>query len=171
MSGTAAAGVEGLDHTGVVVTDLNAAVDFFVRWLGAREVFRLDRTDDPTGQSSARLGAPPAASFALAMLEVGGGRLELLQWWTTGGASSESDGSSAPPPVHAPAAAHVAMRVEGVDDALSRLRHVPDVEVLGEPLTFTSGPTPGLRNAFVRTSWGALIELVSWGSHPSDKVT
>lgn len=147
---------EGVDHTGVTVTDLDAAVDFFVTWFGAEVVFRLERVDDPTGRAPARLGAPRDASFALAMLALGPARLELLQWWTP-------RDPVRPAGPHAPGAAHVAIRVSDVAEALRRLAGAPGVEVVGGPVTFDSGPTPGLTNAFVRTSFGLLLELVDWG--------
>lgn len=149
-------GLDGLDHTGIVVTDLDAAVDFFAGWLGAQVVFRLDRVDDPTGEAPARLGAPRDASFALVMLELGAGRLELVRWWRSGP-------QPAPAAPHTAGAAHVAVRVDDVRATLARLREAPRVEVLAGPVTFDSGPTPGLTNAFLRTTWGALIELVHWG--------
>ena len=46
---------------------------------------------------------------------------------------------------------------------VERLRVAPDVELLGQPVTFDAGPTPGLTNAFLRTGWGVLLELVDWG--------
>lgn len=156
-------GTEGLDHAGVVVADLDAAVDFFIRWFGARVMFRLDRVADPSGEAPARLGAPRDASFALAMLALGTGRLELLQWWRSG----------PPPPAalpHAVGAAHVAVRVTDVPATLARLRTATGVEVLSEPVTFDAGPTPGLTNAFLHTDWGVLIELVHWGSSDPDEV-
>lgn len=150
-----AAGVAGLDHTGVVVTDLDAAVAFFTRWLDAEVVFRLERVADPTGRAPQRLGAPADASFALVMLALDGGRLELLQWW------AGQPPSAAPP--HATGAAHVAVRVTHVAEAVAALASAPGVTVVSTPVTFDHGPTAGLTNAFLRTEWGVLLELVHWG--------
>src|SRR5690606_34110802 len=103
----------------------------------------------------ARLGAPRDASFALAMLALGPARLEVLQWWTP---------QDPVPPAgpHAPGAAHLAIRVGDEPDALPRLAQVHAVEVMGGPVTFDSGPTPGLPTAFVRPGFGLLMELVDW---------
>lgn len=157
---TGLSGVDRLDHVGIVVTNLDAAVQFFVTWFGARVVFRMERFDDPTGIAPTRLGAPRGANFALAMLEIGGGRFELVQWWPS---ATERQGSAVSPVPGAVGAAHVALAVGEVSTELDRLREAPGAEVLGEPLTFYSGPTPGLTNAFLRMPWGVLIELVSWG--------
>jgi catechol 2,3-dioxygenase-like lactoylglutathione lyase family enzyme len=149
-------GVRDLDHVGLNVPDLDQAVEFFTRRLGADVVFRLERFADPDGGSLTRLGAPATASLELAMLALGAGRLELLHW---------EDGSptTAPPGAADTGGSHVAVEVADVGSALADLRAVPGVRVLGEPVTFTAGPTPGLTNAFATTPWGALLELVSWG--------
>jgi hypothetical protein len=34
--------------------------------------------------------------------------------------------------------------------------------VMGEPVHFPQGQSPGLVNAFVKAPWGLLIELVHW---------
>ncbi|MFC6933861.1 VOC family protein [Actinomadura yumaensis] len=67
-----------LDHTGMSVPDLGAAVEFFVTHFGARVEFTLPRVDG----GAERLGAPADAAFALAMLDIGGARVELIQWWS-----------------------------------------------------------------------------------------
>lgn len=144
-----------LDHVGLSVPDLDSAVDFFVGCFGARVLFRLPRPSMRGGTSAERLGVVTGAEFALAMLELGGGRVELLQWW-----SPRSGGP--PPDADLPGGSHIAVDVGDVAGALARLRRVEGVEVVGEPVTFVAGPTPGLTNAFVRTPWGALVELVSW---------
>lgn len=149
-----------LDHVGLNVPDLEEAVDFFTTWLDGEVEFRMDRFIDPSGRAPARLGAQAGTSFALAMVRIGAGRLELLQWWGPEGHSAPTS-SDRPDAV---GAAHVGIRVDSVPEALERLRTAPGVVVLGEPVTFDSGPTPGLANAFVATGWGALLELVSWGA-------
>ena len=156
---TAASRRDVLHHVGVVVSDLDPAVHFFVTWFGARVIFHIARSVDTSGFAAARLGASRQSSFALTMLEIGGGRLELVQWWPSATAPSSSPAPFVP---YAVGAAHVAVTVREVSTELDRLRAAPGVEVLGEPLTFEAGPTPGLTNAFIRISWGILVELVSW---------
>lgn len=144
----------GIDHVGIVVPDLEVAVPFFTEQLGAEIVFALPRFQDPTGAAARRLGAEPTASFAVTMLRVGGAAIELVQWWP---APSVIDVS----PVRN-ASAHLALSVADVATEWQRLGALPEVQQLGAPVTFDAGPTPGLTNAFVRTSWGLLIELMSW---------
>lgn len=146
----------GLDHAGLVVPDLAAAVAFFTEVFGARVVFEMDRFDDSTGAGPLRLGARRGTGFALAMLAWGEQHLELLQWWPAG--------DEAAPEPESVGAAHVAITVPDAAAALDVLRQVPGVSVLGEPVTFAEGPTPGLTNAFVSAPWGCLIELMQWPS-------
>jgi catechol 2,3-dioxygenase-like lactoylglutathione lyase family enzyme len=148
--------VRGLDHVGLNVPDLEEAVAFFVEVLGAQVLFRMDRFSDPEGGAMQRLGAPRSARFELAMLSLGTGRLELLRWWC---AEQRTD----PPRSSDIGGSHVAIEVANVAAAFARLGTIPGVTVLGEPVTFGEGPTPGLTNAFVTTPWGALLELVNWG--------
>lgn len=151
-----APGTRGLDHVGLNVPDLDEAIDFFASQFNARVKFRLGPVSDPDGGSMERLGADRMAQFELAMLEIGAGRLELLRWWVRPDHEAPFSGSDV-------GSSHVAIAVSDVSVALARLRDTEGVRVIGEPVTFTSGATPGLTNAFVTSPWGSLIELVDWG--------
>jgi catechol 2,3-dioxygenase-like lactoylglutathione lyase family enzyme len=143
------------DHVGLSVPDLDAATAFFVNCFAARVLFTMARPESPGPMGAERLGLRPETQFALVMLELGGSRIELLQWWPARGDPSA---------IHADhlGVSHVAVEVEDVTACLESLRVVSGVEVLSEPLTFAAGATPGLTNAFLRTPWGAIIELVAW---------
>lgn len=149
----------GLHHVGIHVPHLDVAIDFLVDEFGARLEFRIDDIADPTGAAPARLGALPDAQFSLAMLEIGAGRVELLAW------RSARNGGEAPAP-DAPGGSHFAITVADLEATLESLRRREDVTVLGERVVFDSGPTRGLSNAFVRTSWGLLVELLHWPPIP-----
>lgn len=153
LSRMATAGA-GLDHVGIVVPSLDEAIDFFTTALGFELLFRMDPVDDPTGASAARLGARTGRRFALAMLTLRGGRLELLQWWPVPDANS--------PDADAVGAVHIAIEVDDVAAAVRRLGVLSGVEVLSDAVTFEPGQTPGLTNAFVTTPWGCLLEILSW---------
>lgn len=148
-----------VDHTGLVVSDLNDAIDFFTSHLNAHVKFRMNRYIDPTGAAPRRLGAE-AGSFALAMLSLDGVDIELLQWWGAAGTAIE-DLSAARFPDRV-GAAHLGIEVPDVADVLAVLRQSDAVTVVGEPVTFDTGVTPGLTNAFVWTRFGLLLELMSW---------
>lgn len=146
----------GFDHVGLNVPDLDQAIAFFVDAFGATEVFRIAPFSDEEGGSMERLGAAREAAFELVMLQLGSGRLELLRWWSPDPADRLLRSSDV-------GASHIAMQVANVALAVEKLRTREGVRVLGEPVTFETGATPGLTNAFVTTPWGALIELVNWG--------
>lgn len=151
-------GTRRFDHVGLSVPELDAAVAFFVDCFGAQVLFRMDRPATPGPMGADRLGADRDAHFALAMLSLGDGRVELLQWW-----SARAGGPAPPAPaMESPGGSHIAIEVDDVEDALARLSRVDGVSILSEPVTFTEGPPPVLTNAFVLTPWGALLELVSW---------
>ncbi|WP_026556147.1 VOC family protein [Arthrobacter sp. 35W] len=146
-----------LDHVGLCVPDLEEAVAFFVEAFGATVVFRLDRIRDPEGGSMQRIGANQTAEFEAVMIDVAGARLELLQWW-----SGES--KTGQPAAMDVGASHLALQTPDIHATLAALRQMPGVVVMGEPVTFTEGATPGLSNAFVRAPWGTILELVTWGA-------
>lgn len=149
-------GTRRFDHVGLSVPDLEAAVAFFVDCFGAQVLFQMGRSANPGSMGAQRLGADEGAHFALAMLSLGGGRVELLQWWS-------ARGEDPIPAAGSPGGSHIALEVADVGEALVRLARVEGVSILSEPVTFTEGPTPGLTNAFALTPWGALLEIVSWG--------
>ncbi len=152
-----AVGSRAFDHVGVNVPDLDAAVRFFQSVFGARVIFRLPRPEGAAGDTgAARLGAPAGAAFALAMIAIGSAPIELVEWSLPARAS----GPAAHP--WSPGGCHIAVTVENVEEALEAVRLAAGVRVLGGPVTFESGPTPGVTNAFITTPWGALVELISW---------
>lgn len=147
-----------LDHVGIVVPDLTSAVEFFTSHFGATIVFTLDRFIDDTGEAVARIGAERGSSFAVVMLSLGERQLELLQWWP----KPDDDPMAQTIRPNLIRSAHIAIAVPDVQRTIDVLRADPGVSILSDAVTFTTGPTPGLTNAFFTTSWGFLIELVCW---------
>lgn len=145
-----------LDHVGVNVPELEPAVAFFKDVFDATVMFRLGKTSDPNGKLMERTGADRGAEFEAVMLRIGDGNLELLQW------SSNESLSSLPAAVDV-GASHIGIEVPDLAVVLERAREVEGVQVIGDPVTFSEGPTPGLSNAFFRTPWGAIVELLHWG--------
>lgn len=155
-----AAGSRAFDHVGVNVPDLDTAVNFFQTVFGARVIFRLPRPEGAGDTGATRLGAPADAAFALAMISIGSAAIELVEWSLPAAAS----GPAADP--WSPGGCHIAVAVGNVAETLAAVRLADGVRVLSGPLTFESGPTPGVTNAFIMTPWGALVELISWPENP-----
>jgi len=125
--------IKGLDHVGVVTTDLERATRFYVEKLGFRETMRLETTHSGT----------------IVFVSVDGCEVELF-------------GSGRPPEPSGTAATgnvvgykHISLLVDSVDAEYARLK------TLG--VEFTMGPTDaesGLRLAFLRDPDGNPIELL-----------
>ncbi len=160
-TGTEGPRVARVDHFGMSVPDVDAAARFFETWFGATVAFRLPWIEGV--EAVRRLGVEGDAAFTLTMMNLGGGRLELLQW------NSPASGGEPPPP-DAAGGVHIAIEVDDVASTVKRLRSAPGVRILSEAMTFADGPTAGLTNAFLRTPWGGLIELVCWDPPTPDEV-
>ncbi len=76
---------ETVDHFGVTVPDLDAAVDFFVGVLGAELWYQEGPFADPDGDSMwSEMHVPPRSIERLAMLRVGSSAtIELLEFSQT----------------------------------------------------------------------------------------
>jgi len=125
--------IKGLDHVGVVTTDLERAVRFYVDRLGFRETTRLETTHSGT----------------IVFVSIDGCEVELF-------------GNGKPPDPNATASAgsvvgykHISLLVDSVDQEYARLK--------GLGVEFMMGPTDaesGLRLAFLRDPDGNPIELL-----------
>jgi lactoylglutathione lyase len=123
--------IKGLDHVGVVTTDLERAARFYTEKLGFREVMRLETTHSGT----------------IIFVSANGCQVELF-------------GNGKPPDPNAAASAgavvgykHISLLVDSVDEEYARLK------ALG--VEFMMGPTAaesGLRLAFLRDPDGNPIE-------------
>ena len=132
-----------LDHVGVVVPDLGAAVAFFRDALGFRPL-REATLGDPDDRLPETFGAPAGATLRVAFLGTDGGTVELLEW-------SAADAARDVRGPHDAGTAHLALAVPDVEAAVARLAAVAGVTVFERH-----------RRGFVyaRTPWGLLLQLV-----------
>lgn len=125
-----------LDHVSYVVPDLDAAVQFFVKYFGFKVV-----SQDPPIQSATddritrQYAMPERAVGRFAMLQLGGQQLELAEWKTFGQALNPLRESTVP-------GCHIALRVPDVQLALTALKSVARMRFLeladnGSVLCFT----------------------------------
>ncbi len=142
-------------HISVTVSDLAAAVDFFVDAIGCELLYEKGPFGDPDGESmTRRLGVHSDATARLAMLRCGPTtNLELFEW--------ESPDQDAEVPKNSDVGAmHIGLQVDDIEAAIVALEDRDDVEVLAGPQTNTDGPTAGLTYIFCRTPWGFQLELL-----------
>ncbi|MEA2528677.1 MAG: hypothetical protein QOG89_321 [Thermomicrobiales bacterium] len=112
-----------VDHVGYVVSDLDAASAFFVDVLGFRDLPRRGVASDPDGDSIAStFGVHPRAAYRFAFFALGDMTVELLEW-------TAPDQQRVHPLNSDHGGRHLALRVQDLDAALSRLKTVPGITI------------------------------------------
>ena len=156
-------GLRGIEHVGLTVPDLDAAVAFFVDVLGCEHVFDGGRFGDDPRFFEERLGVPGDASMRYCFLRCGfGPNLELFEY-------EVADQSQAVPRNSDIGGHHLAVYVDDFEAALDHL-DAHGVEVMRPASRIAEGPAAGSRWVYFRAPWGLQLELVSWpgGKGPPD---
>ena len=135
--------LQRMDHVGVIVDDLDAAIEFFVELgLEVQGRFSVDgpRVDRIVGLAGVRTDA--------AMLQTpdGHGRLELIQF---NAPPSVGDGGDAP--ANTRGLRHLCFAVDDIEDTLARL----SPELVGELVDYGDS----FRLCYVRGPEGIIVEL------------
>ena len=164
-------GLPGLrrgDHVGLVVPDLQAAVDFFTGVLGGRCVLRhgpyRGSPADPDLQVRQFARHPRTEVEGIAVVHVADTVLELLQF-------SAPDQRQDPPRTGDLGGHHLAFYVEDLDAAVAHLR-ASGVRVLGAPMPLPGPETgEGARFVFALTPWDLALEFVSYPHGKAWQVT
>lgn len=158
MTSSHLTGFRAIDHIGLTVPDLDAAIRFFVDLLGAEEFFRHGPYG-PSGEQSRHQfdRHPDSIVEGIAMVRLGPMNIELLQY-------SSPDQRTQGPGTSDAGGHHIAFYVDDLDDSAERLRSA-GVEVLGDPMPLP-GPESGPDGRFIffRTPWGLFLELVTYPS-------
>jgi catechol 2,3-dioxygenase-like lactoylglutathione lyase family enzyme len=155
-------GLEGMDHVGITIRNLDEAVIFYSTLLGAKEIFRLGPFDardfdavDGKDWAEAHVNVKDGR-FTLAMLEYGNGsRLELFQY------DRPDDRREAPPKNSDLGGHHIAFKVIDLDKVLE-LRDLFSLRFLAGPIEITEGPAAGQRIIYVLDPWDNQLELVEY---------
>lgn len=153
--GVSPSGVEviiGLDHTGIVVPDLESAIAFYTRAFGAEVVSREADTDvDATA-----IGLPGEnVRLRGAILRTHNTLLELHQYLAPTGTATRR--------VCDTGLGHIAFAVTDIDQAYTWLRQ-EGIRFNTEPRTITTGALTGRRWVYGTDPWGVVIELCQ---HPA----
>ena len=142
--------VRGIDHAGITVASVAAALAFYRDLLGLRV---LDEGEDEGPELDAIVGLP-GVRMRYAELDLGGGQLlEVIEYRSPAGeplAQRPCD----------PGASHLALRVDDVD-ALWRRLAAAGVAVGSPPTTITApGAWNGARCVYVGDPDGRSVELI-----------
>lgn len=148
-------GLRGMEHVGLTVPDLDAAVRFFVEVLGCEPVMTELALDAGEGGQAAMLAVDPRARARLRFLRCGHGtNLELFQYEAPDQATVRPRNSDL-------AGHHLAFYVDDMAAAVAWLRGL-GVEVMGEPALVAEGPSAGTSWVYFLAPWGLQLELVSY---------
>ena len=138
--------IERMDHVGVIVDDLAAAIDFFMA-LG----LEVEGRQSVEGESVDRVIGLEGARSDIAMMQTpdGHSRLELVEFH-----SPPYAGERDPEPSNAPGIRHVTFAVDDLDAALSNIRD-HGAELVGEVENYENV----YKLCYVRGPAGIIIEL------------
>jgi len=138
--------IERMDHVGVIVDDLAAAIEFFVA-LG----LEVEGRQSVEGESVDRVIGLEGARSDIAMMRTpdGHSRLELVEFH-----SPPYAGERDPEPSNAPGIRHVTFAVDDLDAALSNIRDHA-AELVGEVENYENV----YKLCYVRGPAGIIIEL------------
>jgi catechol 2,3-dioxygenase-like lactoylglutathione lyase family enzyme len=140
--------VRGIDHAGIAVASLEAALHFYGDLLGLRVT---DQGDDGGAELDAITGLG-GVRMRYAELDLGAGQLlEVIEVISPAGTRRQP---------FDPGATHLALRVDDVDAVCARLV-AAGVTVPGRATTITAaGPWNGARCVYVEDPDGRTVELV-----------
>ena len=141
--------VEGVNHHGITVTDIEKSVEFFVGVLG----FQSGPTVELDETFSAGVTGVEGAVIKVAFVEGPGINVELLQYLAP---ADRSVVRARPCDV---GSAHLALFVDDVD-AIVEAATQAGWELAGVVQPIVVGPRAGGRAAYVRNSDGTTLELV-----------
>ena len=151
------------DHVSVTVANIDAAIEFYDRALGAEVLYRmgpLDSRDAPRENNGkdwteAHVNVTDAC-LELAMLSFAGGmRLEVFQY-------RRPDQSAASIPRNCnPGASHLCFRVDDLDAAITHLENFGCVK-LPASIVSVDGPAPPSVSQYILDPFGYQLELVEY---------
>ena len=135
-----------MDHVGVVVDDLAAAIEFFVQLgleLEGEASVEGPLVDRIVGLEGVR------SEFAFVQTPDGHGRLELIKFH-----SPSDKGDNRPPQANTPGIRHVTFAVDDIDSVVAGLR-ARGTELVGELVRYEDS----YRLCYVRGPEGIIVEL------------
>jgi len=138
------------DHTGITVSSLKDALDFWVNVLGFQHLYTWRFENSPFIEN---LVGVKGAAMSLAMVEGYGHRVELLEY------QAPEDRKFFRPQSCDVGSVHIGLYVDDLDVALARVGEAGWMPV-AEPQTVQGGERDGMRLIYVRGPDGVTIELM-----------
>jgi catechol 2,3-dioxygenase-like lactoylglutathione lyase family enzyme len=142
------------DHTGITVSNLERALDFWQNVLG----FELSHRTHQTGDLAAEITGVPSAEISLAVVKAPWHKIELLEYHAPPDRKQHVD--LRPCDV---GHVHIALTVDDLDAVLSTIA-ASGWKAAGKPQTLQSGPNAGKRVVYVRDPDGTTIEFMQAGN-------
>jgi catechol 2,3-dioxygenase-like lactoylglutathione lyase family enzyme len=142
--------VSSVAHTGITVSSLDRALDFWVNVLGFRHIYTWNFENTPFIE---KIVGVPGAAMSLAMVEGHGHSIELLEYQAPG------DRKVIKPRSCDVGSVHIGLYVEDMDVALARVAEAGWAPV-AEPQTVDDGERKGMRLVYVRGPDGVTIEFM-----------
>jgi catechol 2,3-dioxygenase-like lactoylglutathione lyase family enzyme len=148
-------GMNGADHIGLTVPDLDEAERFLVDVLGAEAMYVLGPKHATDDWMQTHLGVHPRTVIrAIRFYRLGNGtNLEVFEY-------DAADGQAPQPRNSDIGGHHIALYVDNLVDAVDYLRSA-GVHVMGEPTASSEGAL-GQRWVYFLSPWGMQFELVSY---------
>ena len=155
----------GIHHVSFTVSDLERTVDFYRNVVGMRLVGRKHRKAEDLGTAlfGAEAGEPGAAEILIADMELGGARVEFVQYVEPATKPYPGDPSVA-------GSAHIAIQTQEIESEFRRLQaagvrfHTP-VRTVRDP------GKPVWRWCYFRDPDGICVELVESGGSAGEEAT
>jgi glyoxylase I family protein len=163
MKTTGLPGLSHVDHVGLTVPNLDAAVRFYCDVIGGVELYRLGpfdaaslpRLPDGRDWTAAYLDVA-GARLLMAMLQIGSSlMLELFQY------EKPDDRQMSPPRNCDHGGHHLAFKVASIEKAVSYLQG-QGVKVMAGPAVMENGPTAGVKWIYFSDPWGNQMELFEY---------
>jgi pimeloyl-ACP methyl ester carboxylesterase/catechol 2,3-dioxygenase-like lactoylglutathione lyase family enzyme len=150
MTSRSPVAVSGVEHTGITVSSLEEALDFWVNVLGFRHRYSWKFENTPFIE---KLVGVPGAAMSLAMVEGYGHSIELLEY------QAPADRKVIKPRSCDVGSVHIGLHVEDIDAALARVAEAGWGPV-AEPQTVEDGERKGMRLIYARGPDGMTIEFI-----------
>ena len=143
--------VVAADHTGITVSNLERALNFWRDVLG----FEFSHTAHQKGEMAEQITGVKGAELKLAVVKAPGGhKIELLEYLAP--AERKKNVDLRPCDV---GHVHVALLVENLDGILEKIG-ASGWKAVGKPQTLSAGPNAGKRVIYVRDPDGITIEFM-----------